>query len=224
MPNQAISLITSRDCLINDYYEYVYAIAKKLIKHMNLPSSMYEEFVAAGMLGLVEAASRYKPELGVSFKGFAFLRIRGAIIDNIRATSELTGRPYKIAKAIQAAEELRSSELFKIEKSAEITEFAAKAALIFKLSLNDLKTEIEPVTMPDAIERLEQQENKQKLLQLIERLSEKERLIITEYYILDYSFTEISKRHRRMSKSWVSRLHDRALANLKRMYLEDYNS
>lgn len=60
---------------------------------------------AAGMLGLVEAANRFEPERGVSFKTFAYTRIRGAIYDELRRNSpfsqELLERITLVRKAMQ---------------------------------------------------------------------------------------------------------------------------
>jgi RNA polymerase sigma factor for flagellar operon FliA len=50
----------------------------------HLPSNLREDFMAAGKLGLVEAASRFEPDRGVPFLTYAFARIRGAIFDEVK--------------------------------------------------------------------------------------------------------------------------------------------
>src|SRR5437868_836485 len=95
-----------RDCLIEEYQSYVHQVARKLIHLMNLPFELLDEIVSSGYVGLVEAAERFNASQGVDFRTYAFLRIRGAMIDNIRNTSDLTGKAYKSAKALKAVQEL----------------------------------------------------------------------------------------------------------------------
>jgi RNA polymerase sigma factor (sigma-70 family) len=56
---------------------------------------------------------------------------------------------------------------------------------------------------------------------LIATLPEKERLIVEDYYLKEKSFVEIANENGGMSKSWVSRLHSRALELLKERLLEE---
>ena len=69
-----------RKNLVEEFQEYVHAVVGRLMRAVNLPTHMEDEFVAAGYLGLVEAASRFDRDSGKKFKSYAFLRIRGAVI------------------------------------------------------------------------------------------------------------------------------------------------
>ena len=212
--------IKQRDSLIEQYIDYVHSIVGKLIKHLNLPNSNFDEYVAAGYMGLVEAADRFNPESGSNFKSFAFLRIRGAIIDSIRATSELTGKAYHLARAMQLVNDLRQTQ--SAESLAEMLEFAAKGVIMYRLSLSDTEREVGNLTDKSHPEKdLQSKQELNFLINIIKQLPEKQKLIITEHYLKDKSFIQISRSQKRMSKSWVSRLHDRAIENLKRLYLEN---
>ena len=85
-----------RDQLILDHLTYVRHIVRKMIAQ--LPEGIDEENLeAAGILGLVEAAQQFEPQREVEFKTFAFQRIRGAILDELRRNSPL---PQKLVKQI----------------------------------------------------------------------------------------------------------------------------
>ena len=99
-----------RDALVEQYQGYVHATVRKLIKFMGLPANRFDDFVSAGYLGLVEAAGRFDAQANDNFQNYAYLRIRGAIIDSIREGSELKGVGYKRAQALAAAHDVRMEE------------------------------------------------------------------------------------------------------------------
>ena len=66
------------------------------------------------------------------------------------------------------------------------------------------------------------EESGRRITSLIESLPEKERLIVEEYYYKGLSFIEITQKFPNLSKSWISRLHKRALFRLRRMLLNEW--
>lgn len=217
---------TRRDDLIEEYREYVHNIVHKLIKSMGLPKGLFEEFVASGYLGLVEAAERYDFNAGVEFRHFAFLRIRGAVIDSIRQTSQLSGKAYRYARALQGVEHLNHEALLERgtrtgdEMLARIFEFAAKAALVHRLSMTEEASKLENLPSGDVAqdEVIGNRQSIEKLRAMLETLPEKERTILREYYFEGKSFVDVARKYGD-SKSWVSRLHTRALRLLKEQYM-----
>jgi len=227
-----------RDKLIEEHQNYVRNIALRLVRTLNLPNSQLDEYISAGYLGLVEAAERFKPSPGRPFKPFAFLRIRGAIIDSIRSSSHVSAAAYKLSKALQAAHELRE-ELDIISqdkvlsqrapvrseeataKLAKILDYAAQGVLVFRLSLTEVTGEINGIPDPEESvdKKIESKQDQKNILQLVETLPEKERTIIEEHYFNGKSFIEIAEEYEGMSKSWVSRLHARAVRMLKENYM-----
>jgi len=221
----------ARDGLVAGYKRYVNHIVGALIKALNLPQELFDDFVAAGYLGLVEAASRFDFESGSDFKSYAYLRIRGAVIDSIRETSELSGRAYRFSKALQAAQELRerliTDRAAEVEtkdeqdKLASVLEYAAKGALAFRLSLYEAESEVTAIEDESANPEtnMENREELGKLRELIKDLPLKERIVLEGYYLQEKSFSQIAAENEGMSKSWVSRLHDRGLSLLKELYV-----
>ncbi|MCB0317387.1 MAG: sigma-70 family RNA polymerase sigma factor [Bdellovibrionales bacterium] len=216
----------TRDELIIQFKDFVHFVVGRLISTMKLPNSMFEELTSAGYLGLVEAAERYDSTQGTNFKNYAFLRIRGAVIDSIRKSSDISGEAYRHAKAFEAIQTLREEESYdhhnstKQSKSklAKALNHIAKGALVFRINMPT--EELEEVYNSDCSKndpetQLELKEYSKKIFNAMKKLSEKERIIIEEYYFNDYSFAEITKKHKGLSKSWVSRLHSKAIEKLQ---------
>ena len=218
----------SRDDLVLKYQDYVHFVVGKLISSMKLPKSSFEEYVSAGYLGLVEAAERYDISHGTNFKSYAFLRIRGAIIDSIRKSSDISGEAYRHARAFEAVQYIREEELLEecqdqngIEDSKKALSKAlshvAKGALVFRVVMSS--EELEDIPNEETEDNPEQilsfRESAKEIKESLATLPEKERLIIEEYYFKDKSFSEIARSNEGMSKSWVSRLHNRAILRLQ---------
>jgi RNA polymerase sigma factor for flagellar operon FliA len=216
--------LEKRDALIEEYRDYVQAIVGSLIQTLGLPGKNFEEFEAAGYLGLVEAASRFDFNCGREFKFFAFLRIRGSIIDSIRECADVSGIAYHRARAFQAAHKYREVQA-EVDQTApskkkkgrrgleKVFDAAAAGLLAFRLSVLDVEEEIsghhENPHNPEA--QLFQKRDREIVQRFLATLPEKERFIIEEFYFKDKSFVEIAEEYEGLSKSWISRLHARAL-------------
>lgn len=174
-----------------------------------------ENLEAAGTLGLVEAANRYEPERGIPFKTFAYTRIRGAILDELRRNSpfpqELLERITKVRKAVQAL--TRSASMEALAQHAnlsvdEVAECLSAMRLTRMLSWDDVG---EPATAnligagPGPESRLEEAERKRFLVEAITALPDTERLAVTLYYLEDLRLKEIGL-VMNLSESRVSRL------------------
>jgi len=210
--------LIKRNELVEQYHSYVEVVVSRLIRVMRLPGGMKDEFVSAGLLGLIEAAGRYRPELGQEFRAYAFLRIRGAVIDYIRSSCELSGYAYRRLKALEMAQQLREQQLEdrKIRglesKNPSLAAIAhlEQVALIFRLAG---QTEEEEAHDPER--RLGKKRRDIKIRQAVATLPEKERTIIEQHYFQDHNLSEVAERFAGLSKSWVSRLHDRAIRLLR---------
>ena len=62
-----------RDAVIAQYSHFVEGLVGRLMRSMNLPQSLREDFIAAGYLGLVEAASRFDPSRGSECRSYSVL-------------------------------------------------------------------------------------------------------------------------------------------------------
>lgn len=219
--------LAGRDALITKYHGFVQEIVGRLIHTRKFPKALREEFVAAGYLGLVEAASRFDESRGYDFRAFAFLRIRGAIIDYVRSSSEYSGASYRVVKTLEAADDLRSeladqpssSGGSAKERARQSLEFLSKSLIAFKLSALGSGGLRPTATPADQLEKqLDRKRNSQKIREIVATLPEKERTVIEQYYFHDRKLTEVAEQSTGLSKSWVSRLHDRALSMLKEKF------
>jgi RNA polymerase sigma factor for flagellar operon FliA len=214
-----------RDKLVVEYYSYVDVVVSRLIRAMRLPPTLKEDFVSAGLFGLIEAAGRFKPERGQEFKTFAFLRIRGAVIDYIRSSCDVTGYAYRRLKALEIVQQQRQDQLER--RSAQSREHPQlleegidqleRAVIIFRLTA---KTEREEADDPeqelhDPERKLEKSRRSKKIRDIVATLPEKERIIIEQYYFQDRKLADVAEQFAGLSKSWVSRLHDRAIDMLR---------
>jgi RNA polymerase sigma factor for flagellar operon FliA len=90
----------AREALILKHLPLVRAVVRKVMA--NLPRSILrEDLEAYGVVGLMEALERYNPDQGIQFETFAWPRIRGAILDHLRALDPATRADRTLAKRIQ---------------------------------------------------------------------------------------------------------------------------
>lgn len=225
--------------LILEAQDYTRAVVRKIAKHMGLHPDMMDEIEAAGNLGLVEAADKFDPSKGVDFKNFAYLRIRGAVIDAVRQVSSISHKSYQYQKALEAVQSLRECDLennpYLATESesaeqmlAKVFDIAADGAIAFRLTFEDFETEVNDEVNQDLTQEqaMNRAQIKKKILDAIATLPEKQRLIVEGYYFHDKSFVDVADEEADRSKSWVSRLHQQALNAIKEalgdMEFEDY--
>jgi len=222
--------LTARDELIDQYRLYTERVVASLMRLFRLPPDRHDEFISAAYLGLVEAASRFDFTAGTSFRSFAFLRIRGAIIDSIRQSVGVSGKAYRKIQALEAANDLREQlasesdperRATASERLSRILDHAVAASLSYRLTLRDAELEISTRSeIPlDPASILESRELVKKIRQFVATLPENERNVITDYYFRGLPFAQIAESYGRKSKSWVSRLHRRALGHLQEQVL-----
>jgi RNA polymerase sigma factor for flagellar operon FliA len=220
------SQLLERDELIEQYRDYVDVVVSRLIRKMGLPSHQKDDFIAAGYLGLVEAAGKYDARKCPDFKGYAFLRIRGAIIDSIRRNCLVSGSSYRKIRALQLAHEQRMEEWEASDRAVASKSDAGapkgaidtllQGATIFKLAGLLAKDELAgDVDDQDPETILELREKREKIRALVATLPEKQRTVIEHMYFQERSLSETAKEVAGLSKSWVSRIHDKALETLR---------
>lgn len=222
--------------LVEEYGAYTEHLVLKLVRVLNLPRAQTSDYISAAYVGLLEAAERYDPASGHEFRHFAFFRIRGAIIDYIRDSSELSGRTFRQTRAFQGLyslsecrfedEEIRLMKQSPSRKMALFLENLAQGALLFRMSLAESEEEVlEKVSEElNAEDQMLCDEGMKKLREIVETLPEKERTILRECYFRGKALADIAREYEGMSKSWVTRLHQRALKLLKEAYLRQYEN
>jgi RNA polymerase sigma factor for flagellar operon FliA len=212
-----------RNALIEEYQEFVETVVARLTRSMNLPTALRDEFISAGFFGLIEAASRFDDSRGLDFRSYSFIRIRGSIIDYIRTSCTLSGHAYRTFRALEAAQEIREFDVMR--RTTSVSERSTGDAPLRMLEKSALACKLAQLREPRPDELRQEILNPERILQkkrefekiraIVATLPEKERTIIEQYYFHDRKFVEVASHFAGLSKSWVSRLHDRALEMLR---------
>jgi RNA polymerase sigma factor for flagellar operon FliA len=213
---------SQRDTLILDHLALVRHIVGRL--QAKLPRGMdIENLEAAGVLGLVEAANRFDPQRGNRFETFAYMRIRGAVFDELRRNCPL---PQDLLERVALVRDAYREILppVTVERLAEATGLAAEDVeeclaairLTRVSSWEDLAGPANfhrPLAEDQPARQAEDAERKQLLSEGIAHLPERERRVVTLYYLEDLRLKEIGVLLG-LSESRVSRLLKTALFNL----------
>ena len=186
--------------LVEEHLELVDKIVRGMLRR--LPSHIDKaDLIQQGRIGLMEAARRYDPTSAASFKTFATYRIRGEIIDGLRAHSQ--GRPAEAGwnESVESIGENASAGSGGDEVSG------------FMSSVKALSTAFELATSTGE-NPLEESLEKQTLWGAVSRLPERERHVCELLYRMDMTMQDIADLLH-TSKASVSRLHKRALERLR---------
>jgi RNA polymerase sigma factor FliA len=226
-----------RDRLILTYAPLVKYVAGRL--GSGLPAHVDEgDLVSYGLLGLIGAIERYDPDRDVKFETYAIARIKGSIIDELRAMDWVPRSVRSRAREIERAIADLESKLGRAPTDEEI---AAKLGLsqeeldesLSEISrssiaaLDELWTvqgssgdqvalidTIEDTQGPEPQTALDQSEVKEMIADAISRLPEREKLVITLYYYEELTLREIGE-VLGVTESRVSQLHTKAILRLK---------
>lgn len=213
-----------------DLIENYVPLVKHVISRMNIapPSYLdYEDLVSYGIFGLIQAIERYDVTKKVKFETYAYMRIRGSIIDELR---KVDGVPQSIknnAKTLQEAFSYLEQTLGRTVEDEDLCKYLN----ITSDELNNLYKSIAPLTttipfddfiLPDDTYFLEnpmdvlieKKETCKILGEAIAELPKKEKTVITLYYYEDLNFKEISK-VLDLSQGRISQLHTKAILRLR---------
>lgn len=214
-----------RERLILDHLPDVRHILGKVAAR--LPSGVdRQNLESAGVLGLVEAAGQFDPARGVEFGAFARVRIRGAILDELRRNCPLPQRMLKrLAKVRQAYLRIdgpattQAVAHFTGLTTAEVEECLEAASVTRTEQWNeDLSLQLSDRTAGEhhAGAAVELEEAKGRVADAIEQLPERERVVVTLYYLEDLRLREIGEALG-LSESRVSRILTRAENRLRQL-------
>ena len=232
---KAYSISRSRELkerLIIEYSPLVKFVAGRLLMHIGQHVE-YDDLIGYGVFGLIDAIDKFDLEKGVKFETYASLRIRGAIIDNIRKMDwvprALRQRHKQLDQAYTQLEESLGREPTDQELADKLAlpldeaqEMIRKSSVAGLVSLDDYldqnyETEFsgltsQPHETPE--NHAEKMERQRMLAEAINKLSEKERLVISLYYFEDLTLKEISS-IMKVSESRVSQIHSKAVLKLQ---------
>ena len=223
--------LETRDRLVMEHVGLVRALAGRLAHRV--PSQVeVSELISVGVLGLIDAASRFKPSLGVPFDAFARRRIHGAMLDALRDLDwaprsvrklgrtmdgtvarlrhELGREPQE--KEIAGALNVSDVEYGRILDQLKTAELATIRQATQEDGTNSLEVAIDPGEGPYA--RLERQELREFLAEAITELPERERHILALYYHEELTLAEIGEVIG-VGESRVSQLRTQAIGRLR---------
>ena len=232
----------NREELILEYAPNVKHIANRLAAR--LPSDFQvDDLIQAGMIGLLEAIDKFDPQKGVKFKTYADIRVRGAMLDDLRSKDwiprSVRDNSHKLEKAFSSLRSQnidhptdRQLALALDVNPKELPDFLDKARPIPLLSLEDIGCHrdddesldiLETISNPeerDPVETLLGKESKEILLDVIDKLPENEQMVLSLYYNEDLNLKEIGE-VLGLTESRVSQIRTKTIAKL-RSYMKSY--
>lgn len=207
-------------------------LVKRIAHHLaaRLPSSVdVDDLIQAGVIGLLDAARNYSGDRGASFETYAGIRIRGAMVDELRRGDWAPRSVHRRLREITAAIRELEQQKGKAPKDAEVAahlglpldEYHAAvqdAARCQVLSMDMHEGEDDGFDAPDAsagpLDLLQHSEFREVLAESIACLPEREKLVMSLYYDEELNLKEIGQ-VLEVTESRVCQLHGQALLRLR---------
>ncbi len=191
---------------IQEYAQLVYRVVRQVGEKIP-PTVDREDLFSAGMVGLLDALSKFNPDRGIAFEAYARIRVRGSILDELRNLDHLTRRMRSRAKSV-------SDSIKKIEKETGEPVSQADVAADTGMSISEVQESVakhtppavvDPSTMDmmdlptlwnqplNALEKLEKNERVRLLSKALANLPERNRLVVGMYYEAEMTLNEIGQ-------------------------------
>lgn len=225
----------TRDEKIIQYLPLVKFIASRVFISKASAVDM-DDLIGYGVIGLIDAIDKFDPSKGVKFETYASLRIKGAIIDELR---KLNWMPRTALAKVSRLNEVRDVLKIKLGREPDDKELASELNIsveemrktesyvnylsvvsldevIFQPGDDELAvhTTVEDVKSPRPDSIVEDREKHVMLKRAVEMMNDKDRLILNLYYFEKLTLKEIGH-VLEVSESRVSQLHSRAILRLK---------
>ncbi|MDR2650330.1 MAG: FliA/WhiG family RNA polymerase sigma factor [Clostridiales bacterium] len=221
-----------REQLIVEYAPLVKLVAGRLLMHVGQYVD-FEDLTSYGIFGLIDAIDKYNPDKGIKFETYASIRIRGAIIDNIR---KLDWVPRSLRAKNKQLEQVFAELMTELGREPADDEIAEKLAIPLEEARELIRKSsvVSLVSLDDYLEQnadanlfyithsnsdspentIEIMETRQALADAIDQLSDKEKKVITLYYFEELTLKEIGA-VLGVSESRISQIHTKAVLSLK---------
>lgn len=208
----AVADYDDRDRLVMEHVGLVKSMAHRLVQR--LPSQVeMNDLVSVGVLGLIDAAARYKPSTGVPFDAFARRRVHGAMLDSLRELDWAPRSLRRLRRDVDTAIGSLRQKLRREPREEEIAEAMNLSLEEYERALEQLRSlEVGSIRQLDApvadggsllelcvdpgegaVAELERQELREHLARAIQELPERERHIIALYYQEELTLAEIGE-------------------------------
>ncbi|MCX7984355.1 MAG: FliA/WhiG family RNA polymerase sigma factor [Bacteroidetes bacterium] len=222
--------------LFFQYVPLVGFVVKKIVGYGVPPEPLeYDDLMQLGMLGLMDAVKRFDPSRGVQFQTYALNRIRGTIQDELR---KLDWVPRSVRKQTKKMEKkLQELEQHKVigsdeemarqlgltpEEYNQLLQFTTTTMIESKLSVDNEETHISVIDTDeehDPDRKLQNDELRNAVYQAIEKLTQRDKLVLVLYYYEELTFKEIA-RILKLTEARVSQIHEEIMTTLRRQLKE----
>lgn len=236
----------AKDKLLVEYSHLVKFISHRLA--VNLPASVDKnDLTSAGILGLIKAVETFEPERGFKFETYAAHKIRGSILDELRALDWVPRSVRQKARDLQRTYAKLENELGRLPYDDEVCDSLGISVKEYE----DILSDVAPVTiisleesMPDRssdskelriidtiedpgssnpLKELGFNEVKEILKEAISNLPEKEKLVVALYHYEELTLKEIGV-VLDITESRVSQIHSKAILKLRSKLLQRINA
>jgi RNA polymerase sigma factor for flagellar operon FliA len=225
--------LDAKQALVEAYLPLVDYVSGRMA--IGLPKTVSRDDLASyGVMGLIDATDKFDYERGLQFETYASWRIRGAIIDGLRQGDWVPRSVREKAKKVEEAYQKLEQQYLRSVTDREMSEYLQISENEFQQMLQDIAITTvcsidEPIREEEAETRLsllvdEKAKNpeskvgefflKDTLTKAIERLTEKERIVVSLFYYEDLSLSEIAE-VMNLSPSRISQLHSKAILRLR---------
>jgi RNA polymerase sigma factor for flagellar operon FliA len=231
------------NALVEKYLPLVAAVMGRLA--MTLPDHVdHDDLYSAGLVGLLQALRNYDPTCGTSFETYARVRVRGAMLDELRRMDWVPRTIHEKARKVKNMMSELEQKLGKAPSEAQMAEALGISAKEYEALLNEVRpaafvcldaagpTEdseggalhevIADLTEDSPMEKVSQRELKAVIFERLKALPEMQRKVLALYYIEDMHLREIAEVFG-LTESRICQIHSQAILAI-RAYLQRYES
>jgi RNA polymerase sigma factor for flagellar operon FliA len=235
--------ISTENALVERYLPLVVSVLGRLA--MTLPEHVsHDDLRSAGLIGLLQALRNYDPTCGSSFETYARVRVRGAMLDELRRMDWVPRTIHEKARKIQDAMARLEQELGRTPTEGQV----ARALGVSVREYNELLDEVRPasfvcldsagtsedgdtgsyyeviadLTEENPVDQVSQRELKQIMFECMKQLPEIQRKVLALYYAEDLHLREIAQVFG-LTESRICQIHSQAILAI-RAYVQRYES
>jgi len=194
------------------------------------PSVQVDDLIQAGMVGLLEAAGNFDPTQGASFETFAGIRIRGAMIDEIRRSDWTPRSVHRKFRSVTDAIRKIENDTGREASDSDVAAFLgiglgeyhqilvdSSSSRIYSVEALEESSQHGSIALADGDapdDMFSAGQYQQQLAECIRKLPEKERIVMSLYYDDELNFREIGE-VLEVTESRICQLHGQAMLRIK---------
>lgn len=202
----------ARDYLFLKYLPWARRVAGNVYARLKVPQLEWADFAQNAVVGMLEAMSRYDPDRGWDFMAYAKLRVQGAVFNGVRIYLTGVDRASRSERFVERLDSIADRE----EDPADpLTGFIDTVA---SLGLGFLLESVEETPSAQSHLTGEQSALRRRLLEAMESLGDRERVVMSAHYLDHVPFRDIAH-SLKLTKGRISQIHKTGLAKLRERLL-----